>query len=88
MEVYWNSPKGSINLSRLDQKQPNEAAKDGQESHEGKAVFATKSGKIPAGGGHKETETADGKGTSEQLTFERSLGIPPKVRWHVSSKTS
>src|SRR3954469_10657282 len=73
VEVYWNSPKGAINLSRLDQKQAPEPVKDGSDGHEGKTVFATKSGKVPAAASQKEPAASDGKG-SEQAEFRALIG--------------
>jgi signal transduction histidine kinase len=46
VEVYWNSPKGIINLSRLD-RPGEEWPKTGFDSFNQKAVYATKGGNIP-----------------------------------------
>src|ERR1041385_2535147 len=72
VEVYWNSPKGTINLSSLDKKQAGDSSKE--EGRDAKTVFATKSGKVPASGSHKDGDTTDGKGASEQAEFRALIG--------------
>jgi signal transduction histidine kinase len=72
VEVYWNSPKGSINLSSLDKKQSGDSSKE--DGRDAKTVFATKSGKVPAAASHKEADPADGKANSEQAEFRALVG--------------
>ncbi|HUR46795.1 MAG TPA: HAMP domain-containing sensor histidine kinase [Candidatus Saccharimonadales bacterium] len=72
VEVYWNSPKGSINLSRLDQKQSGDSGKE--DGKDAKAVFATKSGKVPATASQKEPGGGDVKGPTEQAEFRALVG--------------
>lgn len=77
VEVYWNSPKGSINLSKLDQKdagkaEASEPSKEPDESS--KTIFATKSGKVGRTPPSKEADTVSGKGPAEQAEFRQLIG--------------
>lgn len=77
VEVYWNSPKGSINLSKLDQKEnskaePSEASKESEDPS--KTIFATKSGKVGRTPPAKEAEVVPGKGAAEQAEFRQLIG--------------
>jgi signal transduction histidine kinase len=82
VEVYWNSPKGSINLSKLDQKEgtkaePVESSKETGDDGS-KTIFATKSGKVgravtpsPA---DPAMEALQGKTSAEQAEFRQLIG--------------
>jgi signal transduction histidine kinase len=64
VEVYWNSPKGTINISKLDQEKE-------KEDFPAKGVYATKSGKAS---GNAEGLAFSGTGTGAEAEFRKLIG--------------
>jgi signal transduction histidine kinase len=86
VDVYWNSPKGQINLTKLDQEKKLARAdseksgppgdKENEIDGDGKAVFATKSGKVPrAVTPQKDSpQEATSKVSAEETEFRQLVG--------------